>query len=109
METVMKLGKVILPLMLLVLFGAGACYAAECPIEVKVIRRGEITATAIVDTVTIQDIKANRGNADSYYKKDLLPITLKFGETRYLPIEPLITIKEIEVQTNLGSWKFTFK
>jgi len=51
----MKLRNFILTLVLLVLFGTSACYAAskECPIEVK-IGRGTVDITSLADVVTIQ-------------------------------------------------------
>ena len=104
----MKPGKFVIPLMLLLFLGATACQAAECPIEVKVSQREGLKIIAIVDTVTIQDVKVNRGNT----KVDglgSLPETLKFGtEKKFIVFTSLDALKEVEVQTNLGNWAFKF-
>ena len=106
----MKLSKLILPLMLfvLVLFGAGVCNAAECPVEVKSgwhsFYGPDITITSIVDTVTIQNIQWDRGNKEPFSGPSL-PNTLKFGEEmKYIGIKA----KEVKVQTNKGTWTFKF-
>ena len=109
----MKLRNLILPLMLAVLLGASACNAAECPVEV--VRKIEglnsnLIFTSVVDTVTIQEVKGNRGDAEvsnSLFARPL-PVTLKFGE-KWVGVAPFNTIKELEVQTNVGTWTFKFK
>jgi hypothetical protein len=118
----MKLGKFILPFMLLVsvLLGAGVCSAAECPVEVKVVPLTTsplsfcVEITSITDTVTIQNIQANRGNvkfpASRIDGKEQFPKTLKFGEQGiFIPEPNKIVIRELVVQTNLGTWTFTIK
>jgi len=118
MEAVMKPRNLILFFGLLVLFGASACWAAECPIEVKVVQdrlAAGIRITSIADTVTIQGIRVNRGNVKLLdeiplvgIKGSPLPVTLKFGQYAAYVTEPA-PIREVEVQTNMGNWKFTFK
>ena len=122
----MKLRNLILFLVLLVplLFGITVCWAAECPVEVTFNHhKGIITITSVVDTVTIQDVKINRGNTEADIvivkgqlvnllgEKTKFPIALKFGDAAgivggslFVPVTP----KEVEVLTNLGSWKFKF-
>ena len=129
----MKLGKFILPLVLLaiVLFGA-TCYAAECPVEVKAKRNGigkpVIAIVSTVDSVTVQNVVINRGNVKIAPKMESVnkprngeafieavevprfPFTLKFGEeSNYIEYMGVSSPREIEIQTNLGNWTFTFK
>ena len=135
----MKLRNLILPLVLLVLLGVGTCQAAECPIEVKVklqpMGPADITITSVADVVTVQNVVINRGNVKPFDFSDTEGIklavskappnefnpfyalenppplrqkTLKFGET-WMLLASTSTIKELEVQTNMGNWKFTFK
>ena len=122
LEAIMKLRNLILPFVLLVLFGASACQAAECPVEVQAIPMLGIKITSVTDIVTIQSIQVNRGNvkivpslferlAASNQKREPnleLPATLKFGESKTYETSSS-SIREVEVQTNLGNWKFTFK
>jgi len=107
----MKLKNLFLPLVLLavMLFGA-TCWATECPIEVNIkveTRIPFVEIASLVDTVTITDIQLNRGNI-KLPSSVILPKTLKFGETTRI-WHNNGTIREGTVQTNRGSWTFTFK
>jgi hypothetical protein len=107
----MKLRNLILPLVLFVILGANACNAEKPPIEVRAGTQGtarvpNVSITSIVDAVTIQDVRINRGNTKTpEYPK--LPLTLKFGETATFAGYP--PPREVEVQTNMGKWTFTFQ
>lgn len=104
--------KLWFPLMLLfILLNVSACNAEqECPVEVQVETINDEThpynviVTSVTDSVTINDVIVNRGNA-----KPLLsatkPATIKFGEIvfeQWFSLAP----KEIEVQTDMGNWTF---
>lgn len=103
--------KLWFPLMLLfILLNVSACNAEqECPVEVHTGASDSsglfynIVITSVADSVTINDVIVNRGNAREFFVKPK-PITLKFGDmSRHIfGSAP----KEIEVQTDMGNWTF---
>jgi len=120
----MKFNKFTLPLVSLMLFTT-TCWAAECPVEVKINPRNiagypEIIIISTENSVTVKDVILNRGNVKvtpvrsskvvngRWEERPRFPLTLKFGEDDRFPIERVI-IREIEVQTDKGACTFTFK
>ena len=90
-----------------------ACSTAHAPINAtkQQMRYGDtVTLTAVVDSVTINSIKFNRGNClysiGTPYGGAALPVTLKFGETRI--DDPVCTVLELEVGTDQGTWTFNW-
>jgi hypothetical protein len=112
LEARMKLGKFIIPLIVLVLFGANVCAAAQSPLELKTFSGGEyehgilITATAPLSKVTVQEIKVNDGKT-KLVDAPKLPATLKHKET--LKFGAVGKIEKVWVKTNKGNWNFTVK
>ena len=116
-----NMGKSLLsPLLTLVLFlftiavNAAPTVArdAQLPIEVQIATDG-VSIQSIEDVVIIKDVKANRGNATLLYpfligRDPLFPRTLKFGES-LVGVSPIHAVREVEVQTDKGSWIFTVK
>jgi len=99
---------------------APVAQSTERPIRVNVkpgVREGLlISITSTVNEVIIQNVLANRGNTHlfdianplSLFGAPFQPRALKFGQTaQYGTLEP--SIIELEVQTNLGSWRFAPK
>lgn len=86
--------------------------ASKCPIELE-IDRHRVLVTSLVDTVTIQNIQLNRGNvklSDGLFEEEAntLPRTIKFGETtKFYAYLSNNSIREVVVQTNMGTWTFT--
>ena len=111
--TMMKFRNLIFPLILIaiVIFGASSCSDEKSPIEVKLAQDSwyglHIAVISTVDTVTIRDVQINRGNMKPFPAPSL-PKTLKFGEDVKFP-SLNSNPKEVEVQTNLGTWTFTFR
>ena len=108
----MKLKNIIIPLVLLMLFGATVCAAEKSPVEVKVKPGANagvlVSVTSIAHIVTIQDVKLNRGRTAIFNSSPQLPTILKFGQSVTLAtFNP--TVQEVEVQTDKGSWSFKFK
>ena len=116
----MKPRNFIFPLMmLLVLFaGVNVCYAeTECPVKIELIpptsnksNYSIIQITSVVNSVTITDLIVNRGNnkvGESWLPE--IKKELKFGQSVRPTVYGSNSILEIEIQTNLGSWTFTFK
>ena len=116
-----NMGKSLLPpLLTLVLFlftiavnvAPTVARDTQLPIEVKIATDG-VSIQSIEDVVIIKDVKANRGNATLLYpfligRDPLLPRTLKFGES-LVGVSPIHAVREVEVQTDKGSWIFTVK
>jgi len=106
-----------LALFMCVVVAAGCNAEQKCPVEVELLRNPAVPAlavakiSAITDTVTITAISANRGNtAVSDHGRFPLPQTIKFGNYIYAGISTSVSsVKEMEIQTNQGSWTFTFK
>ena len=70
---------------------------------------GKIEILSIVDSVIINDVKLNRGNAKirlfPLFSPSSLPVTVKFGEIINIYSYILDTqILEIEIQTDKGTW-----
>ena len=111
----MKLRNLILPVMLVLLLGVTVCYASgsKAPIEVKVESNQHgsgIRIVSLVDTVTIQNVIINRGNSPLIKHPQLpgLPYTIKFGQDTVYATKSTRVI-ELEIQTDKGNWKYTFK
>ena len=116
----MKFKYTFLPLLLFLLLGVTACNADEskCPIEVSTEHyannpnfASEVKVLSLVDSIVIQGVNVNRGNVKAtYWITNPVPHTLKYGTAFMTRVAaPQQNIKEVEVQTDQGSWTFTFK
>nr|WP_314128008.1 hypothetical protein [uncultured Campylobacter sp.] len=69
-----------------------------------------VTVTSLADKISVNDITVNRGKCpkDSFSKAKPFPIELEYSG--WIRRKFLCTnIHEVTVETNLGSWTFTFK
>jgi len=70
----------------------------------------DIAIQSKVDNIVVNDIIINRGNncnISDYVREKYLPAKLKFGRyTQFLTSCDVNYIKEVEVMTNLGNYKF---
>ena len=69
-----------------------------------------VTVTSLADKISINNITVNRGKCskDSFSKAKPFPIELEYSgwiRRKFLCTD----IHEVTVETNLGSWTFTFK
>ena len=69
---------------------------------------GKIEVQAITDQVTINQIILNRGQCSAIDNSIKMPVTLSFGRTYtgYINNCALDKIIEVQINTNLGNWKF---
>ena len=107
----------ILPMVIILLFASSCTTYAdknECPVEVQPLSNANSTVIrieSVVDTLTVYNVKLNRGNAklDSLAKTEKdFPITLKFGEF-FSVITWTPSVREIKIQTDQGDWTFRKK
>ena len=70
----------------------------------------DIVIQSKVDSIVINNVTINRGNncnINDYSRDKFLPANLKFGRYTRLSIDCDVNyIKEVEVETNLGNYKF---
>ncbi|MCH7334659.1 hypothetical protein [Acinetobacter modestus] len=70
----------------------------------------DIVIQSKVDRIVINNVTINRGNncnINDYSRDKFLPANLKFGRYTRLSIDCDVNyIKEVEVETNLGNYKF---
>lgn len=105
----MKFKYAALPLLLLLLLWVGVCNAAEAPLKVEIQTlnsRKALVITSIADSITVKNIVLNRGNLNSDYINSQLPKTLKYGER--LINHANLRYLEVRIDTDQGSWTFTF-
>ena len=69
---------------------------------------GKIEVQATTDQVTINQIILNRGQCSAIDNSIKMPVTLSFGRTYtgYINNCALDKIIEVQINTNLGNWKF---
>ena len=69
---------------------------------------GKIEVQATTDQVTINQIILNRGQCSAIDNSIKMPVTLSFGRTYtgYINNCALDRIIEVQINTNLGNWKF---
>jgi hypothetical protein len=69
---------------------------------------GKIEVQATTDQVIINQIIVNRGQCSAIDNSIPMPVTLSFGRTYtgYINNCALDKIIEVQINTNLGSWKF---
>ena len=69
---------------------------------------GKIEVQATTDEVTINQIILNRGQCSAIDNSIKMPVTLSFGRTYtgYINNCALDRIIEVQINTNLGNWKF---
>ena len=101
------------------------CGQGEAPIAVEAEERYNpllysnvktLTITSLVDSVTIKDIIPNKGAGECRFGGLLDPKglkvperTLKYGQSwRNIPITGCNKLLQVEVETNLGSWVFSW-
>lgn len=66
----------------------------------------EIVITSIVDSVTINSVKINRGNCKN--SSFDLPKTLKYGHTYYVQPSKGCSVLLVEIQTDKGDWSVEY-
>ncbi|NAR30845.1 hypothetical protein GPS61_13955 [Acinetobacter haemolyticus] len=69
---------------------------------------GKIEVQATTDQVTINQVILNRGQCSAIDNSIKMPVTLSFGRTYtgYINNCALDKIIEVQINTNLGNWKF---
>ncbi len=83
-------------------------HSEEAPVKI-LHNMGIYYIQSTVDVVTIQGIRANRGNCSMGTPPGtVLPRTLRFGEIvqAYVNPDPPCSVLEIEIYTDQGEWDF---